>query len=246
MTEGTFKLRVRYAKEGRLRYLSHLEVLRTVDRCIRRSGLPFAVTCGFSPHMRIAFSSALPTATSSECEYYDLIVSSLVPVGEALGALVSATLVDLAPLAAGYVDTHEPALEAWLDRSRWHVDLRRSDIDARGLDSSIAAVAATKTIEYQRGSKTKHVDLTTTLVGWACGEDESGDLVTLDLETRSGQSGSLRPAILLEAALAERGFSSSDVAYLHVSRTGQWHEGGNSLQDPLSRCTGAVAGMNLA
>ena len=55
-----FKLRVRYVKEGRLRYLAHLEVLRTVERIVRRAGLPYAVTQGFSPHMRAGFSSALP------------------------------------------------------------------------------------------------------------------------------------------------------------------------------------------
>lgn len=54
MSEQTlFRLRVRYVKQGRLRYLGHLEVLHTIERIIRRAQLPYAVTQGFSPHMRL-------------------------------------------------------------------------------------------------------------------------------------------------------------------------------------------------
>lgn len=53
-----FRLRVRYGKRDRLKYLGHLEVIHTIERIVRRAGLPYAVTQGFSPHMRVGFSSA--------------------------------------------------------------------------------------------------------------------------------------------------------------------------------------------
>ena len=49
-----FRLRVRYGKRDRLKYLGHLEVIHTIERIVRRAGLPYAVTQGFSPHMRVA------------------------------------------------------------------------------------------------------------------------------------------------------------------------------------------------
>ena len=70
--QSLFRLRVRYRKTGRLAYLGHLEVIHTIERIVRRAGLPYAVTQGFSPHMRVGFSSALPVGTSSTCEWYDL------------------------------------------------------------------------------------------------------------------------------------------------------------------------------
>ena len=50
-----FRLRFRFCKKGRLIMLSHLEVAHALERAVRRADLPFAVSQGFSPHMRIAF-----------------------------------------------------------------------------------------------------------------------------------------------------------------------------------------------
>ena len=54
-----FRLRVTFRETGRLALLSHLEVARALERSVRRAGLPYAVSQGFSPHMRIAFGAAL-------------------------------------------------------------------------------------------------------------------------------------------------------------------------------------------
>lgn len=240
MTAGNFRARVRYTKEGRLRYLGHLEVLRTVDRCIRRSGLPFAVTQGFSPHMRIAFSSALPTATSSACEYYDLILTEPIPVQRVLASLAAATPKDLKPVAAGYVDMHEPSLEAWLTRSNWLVRMGRADLSPEDLARALEKVASKGTIEYLRGDKPKVIDLGTTLVGWSCPAHDGLAEATIGLETRSGQRGSLRPTVLVEAIMSELGLAMTDIPSIGVSRTGQWHEEGDTLVEPLERCAGVV------
>ncbi len=48
-----FRLRVRYGKRDRLKYLGHLEVIHTIERIVRRAGLPYAVTQGLlSAHAR--------------------------------------------------------------------------------------------------------------------------------------------------------------------------------------------------
>ena len=47
MMEGEFRIRVTYAMTGRLVMLSHLETARAIERTVRRSDLPFAITQGF-------------------------------------------------------------------------------------------------------------------------------------------------------------------------------------------------------
>ena len=42
-----FRLRVRYGKRDRLKYLGHLELIHTIERIVRRAGLPYAYACGF-------------------------------------------------------------------------------------------------------------------------------------------------------------------------------------------------------
>jgi radical SAM-linked protein len=54
------KVRIRFRKDGALRWLSHHDLLRTFERTLRRSGLPFRNTQGFNPHPRIVFALSLP------------------------------------------------------------------------------------------------------------------------------------------------------------------------------------------
>ena len=65
-------VRVRYAKEGRLVALSHLEVMHAVLRSVRRAGLPVAFSQGYHPKPRISFGPALPVGVSSTAEFLDL------------------------------------------------------------------------------------------------------------------------------------------------------------------------------
>ena len=232
-----FRLRVCYVKQDRLRHLAHLEVLGTIDRCVRRASLPFSVSNGFSPRMRVQFSSALPVGASSQGEWYDLYLRDLVDVNEAFERLCNATPADLAPVRAGYVSSELPALEAWLVRSSWQVALSAAEqnefmVSAQDMQAALAQVASQRQISFMRKDKRKQVDLTKTLVGFET-DDASGTLV-VNLETRATPTGSLRPSILLNAAFAELGVDASRVVE-RVCRRGQWGETeAGVLLDPLS------------
>ena len=75
MTPGTFRLRVRYEQGDRLAFLGHIEVINTINRCVRRARLPFRVGNGFARRMSIQFCQALPVGASSSCEFYDLALT---------------------------------------------------------------------------------------------------------------------------------------------------------------------------
>ena len=64
-------VRVRYAKEGRLVALSHLEVMHAILRSVRRAGLPVAFSQGYHPKPRVSFGPALPVGVSSVSEFLD-------------------------------------------------------------------------------------------------------------------------------------------------------------------------------
>ena len=82
--QDSFRLRVCFAKRGRAAYLSHLEVAHALERAVRRAGLPYAITQGFSPHMKIAFGAALPVGIGGERELFDVYLTSYIPPEEAL------------------------------------------------------------------------------------------------------------------------------------------------------------------
>jgi radical SAM-linked protein len=66
------RLRLRYAKLGRIRFTSQRDLARVMERAMRRCALPLAHSSGFSPRPLVSFGLALPTGCSSTAEYLDL------------------------------------------------------------------------------------------------------------------------------------------------------------------------------
>ena len=66
------RLRLRYAKRGRLRFTSHRDFARAFERALRRAEIPMAYSAGFSPHPRISYVGASPTGVASEAEYLEI------------------------------------------------------------------------------------------------------------------------------------------------------------------------------
>ena len=66
------RLRVRFEKTGKIRFIGHRDVARVTERAVRKVGLPVVYSEGFSPRMRLSFGLALPTGYESDGEYLDL------------------------------------------------------------------------------------------------------------------------------------------------------------------------------
>ncbi len=234
------RLRVRFGKDGRLAYLGHLEVAGTIERSVRRSALPFSVGNGFARRMRIQFSQALPVGSASACEYYDLYLTERVAPREALERLVTSTPASLAPTAASYVRGRLPALEAWLTRSAWRLELSGTGgaFAPPAFDAALRELRAIGAISFMRGDRPRTIGLDDTLVSWAVTPRQGRggcSVVDLVLDTRSSNLGALRPAVLVEAALSRPVLAAVELDSMRVLRVAQWHEGADgSLVDALS------------
>ena len=66
------KLRIRYAKRGRLRFSSHRDFSRALERALVRAEVPMAFSSGFNPHPKISYAGAAPTGAASEAEYVEI------------------------------------------------------------------------------------------------------------------------------------------------------------------------------
>lgn len=70
---------IRFGKEQRVRFISHLDLQRFFQRALNRTGLPIAYTQGFNPHPVMSFASALALGWTSEYEILDFKLA--VPMG---------------------------------------------------------------------------------------------------------------------------------------------------------------------
>ncbi len=66
------RVRIEFTKEGDIKYISHLDLMRLLMRAINRANIPIALSQGFSPHPRLALSHALAVGLASQAEYADL------------------------------------------------------------------------------------------------------------------------------------------------------------------------------
>jgi len=71
-----FSYRVRFTKTGKMRFLSHHDLMRLFERALRRTGLPLRMTEGYNPHPVIAFPTALGLGIESLDEILEFELTS--------------------------------------------------------------------------------------------------------------------------------------------------------------------------
>lgn len=143
------KLRLRYAKRGRLRFTSHRDFARALERAVRRAGLPIAYSSGFSPHPRISYANASPTGAASEAEYLEISLVEAVEPG-----VVRTTLDEALPDGLDVVDVVVATAGSLADRleaSRWEIAL--PEVSPAAASTAVAAFLACDDVEVERMTK---------------------------------------------------------------------------------------------
>ena len=130
------KLRIRYAKRGRLRFSSTRDFARALERALRRSGVPMAFSAGFHPHPKISYANAAPTGTASEAEYFEISVTEQVDPDAVATALDEALPEGLDIVTV--VEARPGSLADRLQASRW--ELRFPGVDPGELETVVAGL----------------------------------------------------------------------------------------------------------
>jgi radical SAM-linked protein len=143
------KLRVRYAKRGRLRFTSHRDIQRSLERALRRADIPMAYSAGFSPHPKVSYAGAAPTGTASEAEYLEISVSARCDPDA-----VRAALDDSMPPGLDVLEVIEAGPGNLADRlqaSTWRIEL--PGVPAEQAAAAVSAFLAAPEVQVQRMMK---------------------------------------------------------------------------------------------
>jgi radical SAM-linked protein len=143
------KLRVRYAKRGRMRFTSTRDFQRALERAVRKAGLPMAYSAGFHPHPRISYANAAPTGAASEAEYVEISVTRVVDPVTVVAALDAALPSGLDVVEV--VEAPPGALADELQASVWVMDFR--DADPREVAAAAVALLAVDELMVTRMMK---------------------------------------------------------------------------------------------
>jgi radical SAM-linked protein len=157
------RIRVRFAKRGRLRFLSHRDVARSVERAVRRAGIPVAHSHGFSPHPRLSWIGAAPTGAASEAEYLEIGLTRPLDPAD-LATALDAALPDGLDVLAAAVAEGTPLAER-IEASEWRVEL--PGVAPADLRRAVDALEAADAVVVERvtPSGRRQVDVRAALVG---------------------------------------------------------------------------------
>jgi radical SAM-linked protein len=140
------KLRIRYAKRGRLRFTSHRDFARAFERAVRRSGIPIGHSSGFTPHPKISYANASPTGAASEAEYLEIGMTRPCEADQVRESLDSALPpgLDIVDVVVATPGTFADRLEA----SHWEIAL--PGVALEHAESAVGAFLAADEVPIER------------------------------------------------------------------------------------------------
>jgi radical SAM-linked protein len=140
------KLRLRYAKRGRLRFSSHRDFQRALERALRRAAVPMAYSAGFTPHPKVSYANSAATGTASEAEYVELSLAQRCDPEAVRAAIDSSLPQGLDVLAV--VEADVGALADRLEASEWQVVLPGVTVAEAG--AALERLLAQPEVEVER------------------------------------------------------------------------------------------------
>ena len=142
------RLRVRYAKRGRLRFTSHRDFSRAFERALVRARIPMAYSSGFNPHPRISYAGASPTGAASEAEYLEIGLAETVDPDRLADDLDRALPDGLDVLEV--VAAAPGSLADRLEASRWQIDV---SLPVDAVAPAVTAFLAAPSVSVERMTK---------------------------------------------------------------------------------------------
>lgn len=172
------RIRIRYTKLGRTRYLSARDLTSVWERSLRRAELPIAYSQGYTPHAKVSFPDAMPVGLASTGEYAELSFAAPIDPGPALGSLSVALPEGMKITTYLEVPDGAPKLAKMLRCTLWELAWLPGEVEgeadadalaARGA-AAVEAFLAADTVEVvkRRPSGDKTIDARTPVITASC------------------------------------------------------------------------------
>ena len=192
------KMIVVFEKAPRLRHIGHLDLMRAMQRALRRSGLPLCYSQGFNPHILLSFAAPLSVGMPGRREVMEVPIAEEMPTEAFLEKLRAALPPDLPCLSARPVDDRHPAPMALLAAAMYEAKL---ETVPEGLEGAIGRYLSQSEIPAIRKTKTglKPCDIRPMIFGLSL----TGD--TLRFTLALCEKATCKPDLLLESLFSFAG-----------------------------------------
>ena len=206
------KIRVKFTKEGDLKFIGHLDVMRFFQKVLRRAGVAICYSAGFSPHQIMSFSAPLSLGLTSEGEYMDIEVSESGPSEEMVAKLNAETVEGIRVLSWRLLPDGADNAMAGFAAADYTVKFRTGyePDDLAQFRKEFEAFCAQDEIlvEKQTKKSVKQINIRPLIYRLEVGDDE------VFMQVASGSANHLKPEMVFKAFYDSKGQELSPFALL--------------------------------
>ena len=190
---------MQFKKGDIVRHLGLLDLQRTMQRALRRSGLPVAYSKGYNPHIVMSFASALSSGIPGDAELLDVSLCGDVTEEECLCAMNRVLPPSLSCSRVRLVDDRFPKVSASLRSAQYRITLRGGD--AKKISDGLAAFLAEEEIMALRKTKKNEtmVNIRPMIYELTSEYDDAADTAVMIARVSFIEQATLKPDLLLEA-----------------------------------------------
>lgn len=190
------KVRVKFAKEGAMKFIGHLDIMRYFQKAIRRAGIPIAYSGGFSPHMIMSFAAPLGVGVTSSGEYFDMELTETMSSEQMVKRLNDTMADGMKVLSVRQIpDGKASACMALVAAADYLVGFREEKEPSGDWKEKLQQFYAQDAIIIMR--KTKRNEQETDIKPWIYRLELRGDQIWMQLST--GSVHNLKPELVMEA-----------------------------------------------
>ena len=185
--------RIKYTKTGNLKYISHLDLLRTMQRILHRAELPIWYTEGFNPQPKLSFGLPLSVGCESVCEYLDIRLTEPLDCAEVAARIERAFPREMHVLEVYYPETKYNLIGS----AGYTMEIRTSGADEAMAERIKALFSSELIVEKETKRGTKALDLSASILSLDVCFEEGALKLCVVLPASNDQY--INPELLLSA-----------------------------------------------
>lgn len=195
-------VRLKFSKQGQVKFVGHLDTLRLFQRAIKVADLPVAYSLGFNPHSLVYFALPLSVGVSSTGEYMDIMTKEDVDVSQVKNALNHVLTENIRILDAFLPEDKTPSLMSLVHAADYKITIPLAyfpSLDKKGLEEKVSQEQILINKKTKKGLK--QIDIKPMIISYKITEKD--EELSVNIKVHAGSKSNLNPELFLEEITAE-------------------------------------------
>lgn len=196
------RIRLKFTKQGKVKFVGHLDTVRLFQRAIKAAGIPIAYSQGFNPHSLVYFAMPLSVGVSSSSEYMDIITQEPIEVQEAKNALNTILVEDISIIEAYEIEEKSASLMSLVEAADYEIILANEHLEDTFIEVCEEAIKKEELLIIKKTKKgLKEVNIRPFIHSLEVNKEEK--VYKIKVHLAAGSKENLSPELLLKAIIGE-------------------------------------------